>query len=1133
MRIGPAALARSFFSAFAAGRVSRIDLTMGAPPRVAIVLTAEPAGPAGALDPDRAAVLERLDTLFEDVLCGHGGTRSSDGENERFLARFSRARDALAFALHVQCAIASEASARGLGWTVRIALHAGEAPPGDPDAERLIARRCRYLRDAGYAGQTLLTRAVRELVVQELPKDVVLIDLGTVRLRDLSRPERVYQVVQSGVEPEFPQLRSIDAVPNNLPLQRTSFVGREAELAGIRRLVVAGNRLVTLTGAGGCGKTRLALHLAADLAPDFVGGAWWIDLAKLGDASLLPNVIAAPLAIKEVQGERLLDIVARRLRQGPTLLLLDNCEHVIADCAALVHELLDACPSLSCLATSREPLGVDGEIAWRVPALRLPAEQASAAQVASCEAVRLFADRASQVQQDFRITEGNAGAVAAICIRLDGIPLAIELAAARMRMLTADQILAGLKDRFRLLTGGMRTTLPRHRTLRASVDWSFGLLSDDERVVLRRLAVFAGGFQLDAAESVCMDANVMQERVLDSLTALVDRSLVHVEEGARVARYYLLETIRQYASDRLIESGETEAIRTRHLRFFLALAEQAQPEFERAGLIAWLPRLDAELDNIRAALDWSLEAQLYTDGLRLASALWLFWLLRGHLTEGKQRFELALKTGDTSPSLKASALAGLGQLLVLRGDLGEAATCAREALVIARAQQDRRLEGRALDALAYSTAFLDPPAAPRLFEQSVSVSREAGDGPFVADALNGLGISHYLAGDYRSATTSLLEGVASSRESGNAATLTVGLAVLGYCLALQGRLARAQTCLRESLVTARRLRDRVFEAQSLFSLGLIGALRGEPAHAETLLEESIDIARESSPLMVAFALLTHGLARYVAGDINGSQPRLEEALALARKMALPWITSWSLAFLGNAARMSGCLDEADEHIQEALALMKSKGLRTDVPIDAAARLARAVGDLDLAESLHHDALKTAHAIDSVLLVPVHLESLAGLAGLAERFHEAARLFGAAEAAREALGLVRYAPDRDQYHTDVDRVRIALLAVEFRAAWDEGRAMSLEQASSYCARGRGERKRASFGWGSLTPTEVEVVRYVAQGLTNPEVARRLFVSRSTVKAHLAHIFAKVGVSTRAELAAKATHRGLSAHAPPRK
>jgi predicted ATPase/DNA-binding CsgD family transcriptional regulator len=912
---------------------------------------------------------------------------------------------------------------------------------------------------------------------------------------------------------------------NNLPFQRTIFIGRETELASIGRLFGVGRRLVTLTGAGGCGKTRLALHVAAGLAPDYAGGVWWVDLAKLGDVSLLPNAIATALAIKEAQGERLLDIVARRLRHAPSLLLLDNCEHMIADCAALVHELLDVCPSLSCLTTSREPLSVDGEIAWRVPALRLPAEGASIASMAATEAVQLFADRASLVQQDFRITDQNAESIAAICIRLDGIPLAIELAAARMRMLTADQILAGLKDRFRLLTGGTRTTLPRHRTLRASVDWSYGLLSEEERIVLRRIAVFAGGFGLDAVEPVCTDGDVTSERVLDILTALVDRSLVHVEEGAPVARYHLLETIRQYASDRLIESGETETIRTRHLRFFLALAERMQPELEGPGLFEALSRLDVEHGNIRAALDWSLETQAGTERFRLASALWLFWLLRGHLTEGKRRCELALQASEAPPSVRAPTLIGLGQLLILRGDLAEAATVARAALETARAQQDRRLEGRALDTLAYSTAFLDPPAAPRLFEQSISVSREAKDGAFVADALNGLGISHYLAGDYRSATTSLLEGVASSRESGNAATLTIGLAVLGYCLALQGRLARAQTCLRESLATARRLRDRAFTAQSLFSLGFIDALRGEPVRAEALLEQSIDIARESSPLMVAFALLTHGLARYVAGDLDGSQARLEEALALARKMALPWVTAWSLASLGNVARMSGKLDEARQQIDEALAVAKSSGLRTDLPIDAAARLAREMSDLETAESLHHDALRVAHEINSVLLMPAHLEGLAGLAGLGERSHEAARLLGAAEAAREAYSLARCAAERERYENDVARIRRALPAGEFRALWDEGRAMSLEEASSYCARGRGERKRPSFGWGSLTPTELEVVRHVAQGLTNPEVARRLFVSRSTVKAHLAHIFAKTGVSTRAELAAQATRRGF--------
>jgi ATP/maltotriose-dependent transcriptional regulator MalT len=370
-----------------------------------------------------------------------------------------------------------------------------------------------------------------------------------------------------------------------------------------------------------------------------------------------------------------------------------------------------------------------------------------------------------------------------------------------------------------------------------------------------------------------------------------------------------------------------------------------------------------------------------------------------------------------------------------------------------------------------------------------------------------------------------MEGVACSRETGSAGTLTIGLTVLGYCLALQGRSARAQTCLRESLASARRLRDSAFAAQSLFALGFVEAQRGEHARAEALLHESLDMARETSPLMVPFALLTYGFARYIAADLDGARARLEEALALARSMALPWVTSWSLALLGNTARTRGNIEEARGHIQEVLALSKSNGLCTDLPIDAAARLARDTREMEEAESLHHEALQAARAIDSVLLMPAHLEALAGLAVLDGRFQGGARLFGAAEAAREAYSLARYVTEGEGYEADVDRLRRALGPHEFRTAWDEGRAMSLEQASTYCGRGRGERKRPSFGWASLTPTELEVVRHVAQGLRNPEVARRLFVSRSTVKAHLAHIFAKVGVSTRAELTAQATRRGL--------
>jgi predicted ATPase/DNA-binding CsgD family transcriptional regulator len=807
------------------------------------------------------------------------------------------------------------------------------------------------------------------------------------------------------------------------------------------------------------------------------------------------------------------------------LLVLDNCEHLVAASAVLIHNLLQACPSLCFLTTSREPVGVEGEVPWRVPALQLPGEEDAPGAIGRSEAVRLFVDRASSARPGFRLNEENAAIVATICKRLDGMPLAIELAAARTRMLSANQILAGLKDRFRLLTGGKRTALPRHQTLQASVDWSYGLLSEKERVVLRQLAVFAGGFTLDAAETVCSDGRILQTEMLDMVTGLVDRSLLQVDGESPVTRYRLLETIRQYAGDRLVEAGEADAVRTRHLRFFVALAERAQPEMEESGLFEWLPVLDVEHDNIRAALEWSEQAKMSSDGLRLTSALWLFWMVRGHLTEGRRRFELALGAHDAPPTLRASALVGVGQLMAYHGDLTATGRFAREALEIARAVGDPRLEGRALDTLGYSAAFLDPATARKLFEQSALLSRNAGDDVFVADAYNGLGISQFIAGDYPRAVAALEEGVAVSRRIRHASTLTVGLGVLGYSLVLQGRLAPARTCVRESLATARRLRDRVFTAQSLYSLGFIAAHRARHRVAEASLAESVKIARETSPLILSFALLTHGFARYVVADLEESRSRLEEALALAHEMALPWVVSWSLALLGNAARVRGDLEGARAHIEQALAVARSSGLRADLPIDAAAKLARAVGALEEAESLHHEALEAARAAESVLLVPTHLEALAGLAVLAERFHEGARLYGAAETARNAYGLIRYTVDWAEYEADVARIRTVLSANELRAAWEQGRAMSVDQARSYAARGRGERKRPTSGWGSLTPMEVEVVRHVAQGLTNPEIARRLFVSRSTVKAHLAHIFAKLGVSTRAELAVGASHRGL--------
>ena len=608
--------------------------------------------------------------------------------------------------------------------------------------------------------------------------------------------------------------------------------------------------------------------------------------------------------------------------------------------------------------------------------------------------------------------------MAEICRRLDGIPLAIELAAARVRMLTPEQIAARPRRPIPSAHAVLEPHVPpRHRTLRASVDWSHDLLTEDERAVLRRLSVFAGGFTLEAAETCAPGAASKGKRCSTSLSRLVDRSLVQVEHGGKLARYRLLETIRQYALDRLLWAGESDDVHDRHLRYFLALAERAESEMEGTGLLEWLDILDVEHDDLRTASDWSVQVDAAEDGLRLAGSLWQFWQLRGHFTEGRRRAELALRADDLDPRVRAKALVGVAQLEIYHGDLPATARFAEEALRISRELEDERGEGRALDALAWATGFLDPPAAPAMFERSAELLERSGDGAFLADALNGLGIARFLGGDLRGARGAFERSVATARGIGNLNTLMIGVGVLGYVAALQGRLDEARGRFEESVASARGLRDDVFTAQGLFGTGLVAALRGRHEEAQVLLDEGVDLVREASPLMLTFAFVTRAFARWIRADVEGSAADAAHALELSRALGLPWPAAWSLAILANAAGRNGNLDVARTHVTEALDVEPSVGMRTDLLLDARARLARDEGDVLLAESLHHQAIEASRATDSILLVPAQLEAIAGLASLAGSHAEAARLFGAAGSARAAHDIVRAAVDEETYRAD--------------------------------------------------------------------------------------------------------------------
>jgi non-specific serine/threonine protein kinase len=580
--------------------------------------------------------------------------------------------------------------------------------------------------------------------------------------------------------------------PNdNLPVGISSFVGREREIGEVKRLL-GESRLLTLTGPGGCGKTRLALEVARVLLSEFEDGVWLVELAPLSDPDLLPQAVASVLSVREAPGRSLEETLVESLRPKRTLLVLDNCEHLVGACAPLVEALLRRCPDLRVLATSREALGVSGEALFVVPSLSLPdpRRQPAVDGLAHSEATRLFVERAQAVEQDFALDEGNVVAVAQVCYRLDGIPLAIELAAARVRMLSVEQIRARLDDSLGLLTGGGRAALPRQRTLRATMDWSYELLSRRERVLFRRLSALVGGFSLAAAEAVCTGEGFGEDldgkEVLDLLRSLVDRSLILVESGRHdgEARYQLLETVRQYGAEKLGESGEAAGVRRRHAGFFLALAEEAD---QRARRQTWIERLEREHGNLRTALGWALESGETELGLRLAGALGVFWNVRGHLSEGRRWLEATLDNGTgTAEPARARALAQAGWIAREQGDYGRSAALNEDSLALARKVGDKAGAAAALNNLGWAALFRDElEQASGFIEEAMALQRGMDRGLGLASSLTVLGLVATVQYDYERATTLLDESLTLVREAED--DVALALSLLPGALASLGR----------------------------------------------------------------------------------------------------------------------------------------------------------------------------------------------------------------------------------------------------------------------------------------------------------------------------------------------------------
>jgi predicted ATPase/class 3 adenylate cyclase len=842
-----------------------------------------------------------------DVLLRHAIERCSGcvfkTVGDQFCAAFATAPDALSAACDAQRSLQAEAWGATGRLQVRMALHTGAAESRGGDYFGAALSRVARLLAVGHGGQTLLSQATCNLVRDVLPRGATLCDMGAHRLKDWHQSEHIFQLLLPDLPAIFPPLRSAPDFAHNLPARLTRFIGRDREMAELKRLLTS-SRLVTLTGAGGCGKTRLALQVAGDLLADNADGVWLVELAPLADPALVPQAVGAVLGVREVPGRPLDQTLCEYLRSRQLLLVLDNCEHLITACAHLAEALVHACPDLRILATTREALGITGETPYNIPPLSLPnaRQQPDREGLLQSDAVRLFVDRAATALPTFTVTDQNASAVAQVCYRLDGIPLALELAAGRVKVLPVEQIAARLDDRFRLLTSGSRTALPRQQTLRALIDWSYDLLPDEERALLQRLSVFAGGWTLEAAEAVCAGGGVEEWQVLDLLSRLVEKSLVVVDEDAAgQGRYRLLETVKQYSQDRLEETAEAEAVRSRHRDWYLALAEQAESQLRGPAQDVWLNRLEAEHANLRAALSWCAEEEGAESRLRLAGALWWFWDVRGYLTEGREHLVqlLSQQGGANRTAARARVLFGAGMLAGRQGDYGAACSSFAESVAIFREVQDRRglsLAVSVLGIMQYEQG--DRVAARAMQEESVALARESGDQWSLAWALLNMGEIARCEGDYPAAATLNEECLALFRALGDTQWIVMSLSNLGCVVQRQGDDRRSAALFAESLALGRELDLRNGVTASCLA-GLAAAATAEHPERAARLLGSADALLEATgtcmepadrPDYEQFSARVRAAldeAAFAAAWAQGRALPLEQAIAEALEEATP------------------------------------------------------------------------------------------------------------------------------------------------------------------------------------------------------------------------------------------------------
>ncbi len=785
-------------------------------------------------DPEamRASLARHDAILREAVRAHHGHVVKATGDGLH--AAFARATDALGAAIDAQLALAAESWPLPGPLCARMGLHTGTTEERDGDYFGLPVNRAARVMQAAHGGQVLLSLVTAQLVRGELPSGTSLRDLGEHLLKDMREPERLFQVVAPDLPDGFPPVHSQDTRladsprSSNLPLQLTSFVGRESQVSALRDLVGTA-RLVTVTGPAGIGKTRLALRVAAEVCPSFVDGVRFVDLSAVRDADLVSHHLAALFNVREQSGEPVVNRLVEALGRRQLVMVVDNCEHLLDACAAVIHALLLGCPGTHVLATSREPLGVEGEVVWRVPPLSLTAT------FEESEAARLFEQRAQLAQPGFRLTSKNAAAVTEICEKLEGIPLALELAAARLSGLALEDIAAHLHTQLKLLSAGQRTAPVRQRSLRAAIDWSYDLLSPRERCLFRQLAVFSGGWTLPAAREVCASACLSAEDVIEVLASLTEKSLVTLDSTADGApRYRLLEALREYAEERLAEERDGAFARRRHAEFYLGLAERALGVAERPFDASSMKQVEAEHDNLLAALGWSADGGDAELGVKLVRLLSRFWPVRGHLHVATRWIGWALENAPPATQTWAELLDRAGMIALLRGDLAR---------------------GR------------------NYLEHSVAALREVGDVDGAARGLLRLGQFHAQAGELVRAQEYFQQGLTSFRTTGSRRGMAFALAVQGQLAFFRGDARAARALLEESLRIYEELGNQRGQSAELAELALVALDTGDAQTARDHLRTALRLSTELGYTdVIAEALLGYGwLAEYESAPARALQ----------------------------------------------------------------------------------------------------------------------------------------------------------------------------------------------------------------------------------------------------------------------